>query len=371
MKQVLTIQLDRAGWEPIPSATLTGAPSWHNVAKDTMRVIVGDLPPAFPALDDLEAVRRYMRQRINGMGGAVISCDVIEVVGQRAIRSIWKHRSNRGKALSFSARITLPHERSLIEVTITGTEPPLTGVREVLIFQGLMASATPAQAAILSAGGIPREWRFERYEPDTRPGFAYLVSDAEEYDERVPQHPLSRVRRLLRRQEKHFSVSLTEVADLIPVAAEDVPSAWQRFRNRFSAPPPASLNLSPPLRTLEIAISQPEVKPLGYDEMMSELGVEIVTDIFAVAIFADMKQPALPMDVRQKSCEERMVAELQQLLEHQNRLQKVRRQALEDVHRLSPSETKVYLLSMDGALSWMARNDGGDQNAVLVFTSAR
>jgi|CZKR01.1.fsa_nt_gi hypothetical protein len=79
--------------------------------------------------------------------------------------------------------------------TIVATERGTTGVREAVVTSNLM------NAGKLTLDDYKREWALDPYEPAYRGvdrSVLRFTSDDESYDEQFPQHPLSKVRRVLR-----------------------------------------------------------------------------------------------------------------------------------------------------------------------------
>ena len=199
----LIVQVDAAGW--IPAEPQQSPPLWQSVTSDEMKLTVTPLTHEFPSSGELTAVRRHFQQLIRTRGGALISCDVLTNGGTPMVRTVAKYHQGSGYAMAYSASLTASRANWVVELAVRGSEDDFTGVREALITSELAQKAGPSEKRQLAENIIPIEWKFERA-PGTRGNLAYLLSDDESYDARFPDHPLSRVRRWLRRQERAFQL---------------------------------------------------------------------------------------------------------------------------------------------------------------------
>lgn len=80
-------------------------------------------------------------------------------------------------------------------------ERGVTGIRDAIVFDQKMATG---EVAIDVETKDIREWMRDPYDPSIVDGFARNLSEAEEYDELFPDHPLSRLRPVL----KHVQATL-------------------------------------------------------------------------------------------------------------------------------------------------------------------
>jgi hypothetical protein len=336
----LMVQVDAAGW--FPSDPWQSPPLWHSVTGDEMRILAGRLGAGFPKLSDLTIVRRHFQDETRKRGGALISCDVVQVGGSWMVRTVRKQRSGRARAMAYAGSLILSVVNSAVEVIISGSEDNVTGVREAIVASELLRAAGPSERAQLAQNKIPIEWSFERYEPRTRGDLAYLLSDDEKWDARFPNHALSRVRRWLRRQERGFEVTVTEASD--PEQAR-------------------------------IDVMHLAVKPMDFNEALRELGHEVAYDAVLPEVLRGLKPPIAlpPLPERQKKCREQRDAAMKKTLEqHQQReaeLKRVRENTEALWKELQCDKTHLALARERGSGEWHMIQEGAQAGVLAVFTS--
>jgi hypothetical protein len=152
--------------------------------------------PAFagPDVSDVPGVRGYCRRIAESHNAGLVEAGVVTTREGRAIQMIYKQR--RGSGFSFTGTQQLPLAGSTRTWSVTCAEGSTTGVREAVITSLLMGQGR------LTVESYRTSWARDPYDsayqgPD-RSTLRY-ISDGEEYDAIFPAHPLSRVRRVLRR----------------------------------------------------------------------------------------------------------------------------------------------------------------------------
>ncbi len=345
----LKVHIDATGWFPMdpPGAR------WESVTSDEMKL--ADMPPdpAFPLLSDLAAVRRYFQQLIRTRGGALISCDVVAAGEAAMVRTVSKYRAGRGYAMAYTASLAIPVADRAIELSISGSEDNFTGVREAMITAELCKTAGPSEQRQLAENRIPIEWKFERYEPGTQAELSYLLSDDEKYDARYPDHPLSRVRRWLRRQERGFRVEAEKDSTFSRLWHQAVPTGDQT----------------------RIEVHPLELKPMGFEEIVQELGGQVASDAIMPEVFSRMNPP-LPLPAlatRQKMYRDQRDAAMKNIMEKQQELNDQVAQVREDVEnllkRLTAGTARVALARDRASGGWHTIREG-EAEVLAVFTSA-
>ncbi|HTS32162.1 MAG TPA: hypothetical protein VMH81_40105 [Bryobacteraceae bacterium] len=343
----LIVQIDAAGW--IANEPPQSPPVWQSVTSDEMTLAVTPLTPEFPQLGDLAAVRRYFQQQVRARQGALISCDVVTPAGTPMVRMVAKYRAGRGYAMSYSASLTASQANFVVEVLIRGSEDNFTGVREALVTSELLRKAGPSEKRQLSQKIIPKEWKFERYDPGTRGDLSYLLSDDEAYDPRFPDHPLSRVRRWLSRQERAFQV--TPQQD--PRQRHLVPGAGQtRFSIRYA-----------------------EIKPMGFEEIVRELGSQVAADAVMLEALKRVNPPPPTPSLadRQKIYRDQRNTAQKKIIEQQQeraaQVKQVREDTANLLKELTADRTSVWLARERGSGRWHTIREGGSGLVLAVFTS--
>jgi tetratricopeptide (TPR) repeat protein len=225
------------------------------------------------------------------------------------VRTVFKYPSGPGLAMSFVGLIlTLIGDHS-IELTVRAIETGITGIREAVIMQDLLRFAGPKERdQLLQKKTMPMEWKFERYEPGTRGEFAYLLSDDEIYDQRLPLHPLTRVRRWLKWIEKTYEVSLDlgmapseRAQSKVPEESAGLFLTLKRVLVRDETVP--RLSFTEPPNHIQIEIRQPAFGTPPIGDIQRELGKEVANDLQYGA--------TVPLAERQQKCREQMNRELQ------------------------------------------------------------
>ncbi len=373
---LLRIQVDGSGWFPVDPPLTT--PRWESVTCDEMIITARPLNGTFPPLNDLLAVRRHFQQLIRSRAGALVSCDVIRVCGVDMVRTVSKYRTEHQHAMAFAASLTTLASQSVVELLIRGREDGFTGVREAIVTSDLLFAAGPSAQRQLSEGKIPIELKFERYEPGTQPALSFVASDDEKYDPRFPDHPLTRVRRWLRRQERAFAVTLGSSA--VPPAGEAarvqtglLGGMLKKFGSRHAndgshaAPSPEPVNFE--IRYLPIT-------PMGHEELLRELGAQVTADSYTQVTFSRMNPPLAvpPLATRQKTFRDQRDANAKVMMEqhqqHEAELKKLREDAHQLAQGLVGADTFVYLARERSSGHWLTVREGDQAGVLAVFTSA-
>ncbi len=389
----LIIDIDSVGWTNATEAARshTGqasasspafVPNWQNVTSDEMNVTAAAQTADFPDLNDIVSVRRYIRTLIMERGGAIISCDVAEVGKSTAVRCVSKYRAGEGQAMAYAAGLIVPLGKWVVELSIRGSEHGITGVREAIGTQELMEAAGPSERQQLKDKIFPIEWKFERYEPGTRGDLALVLSDGEAYDPRFPDHPLSRVRRSLRRAERTFCVTEGNpaVVESLPIAVESrgkLGNAMAKLRDRFSQPArDRGLPIVSPPGQLAIQIRQPPVKPLSAEELFRELGPQGAIDVVLMEAIR-RQDPVIPFPSlvqRQKMCRERMDVDLKKVIEQSQEqareLSEIRTGTDRMFKDLAVETTYVWIPQLPSSDRWFTMLPGTEGFVLPLFTSA-
>ncbi|TDP94852.1 hypothetical protein [Labedaea rhizosphaerae] len=155
---------------------------------DVMSSHFFDLVPNLPAgLDDLPRLRHELAVQTAADGG-LVEAFVVTVDGQPALLQIVKLPLPDRPGLGFIASITVPKDTCSAVLKLTAVEGPTTGIRESMVL-----------ADTISETGSPDAFASPHpYAPETSPKLPWNRADDPRYDERIPDHPLSRCRRWLR-----------------------------------------------------------------------------------------------------------------------------------------------------------------------------
>jgi hypothetical protein len=283
--------------------------------------------------------------------------------------------------MAYTASLTAPLANLVIELLISGSEDHFTGIREALITSELSQTAGPSEQRQPAQNVIPIEWKFERYEPGTRGDLAYLLSDDDKYDARFPDHPLSRIRRWLRRQERAFEVTPAKASALADVSQANPAgkargvfgNLLRRFGSRQDNGGPHGAP-APEQNNIEIRLLEP--KPMSFEEIVRELGSQVAADAIMQEAFRRLNPPQAlpPLPTRQKMYREQRDAALKKIFEQQQERTAQVKRAREDgealLKELTGEETSVVLARERGSGIWYTIREGNAAEALAVFTSA-
>jgi len=145
-------------------------------------------------LPDENAVRQAARELAEGVSSGLVEAAVVPACHGPAVMLIYKRRD--GTAFVFTGMLFVPAARYAWLWTLVALERGTTGVREAVVTAKLMEEGE------LTIETYKTSWAQDPYDPAyhgvDRSTLRYL-SDDEAYDSLFPQHPLSKVRRELRR----------------------------------------------------------------------------------------------------------------------------------------------------------------------------
>ena len=137
-------------------------------------------------------LQRSARLLAESGGAGLIEVDRMSPSPGPMVRLVYKRL--QGRAYIYTGMLIIAGEEDILAWTIVDGEGPETGVREAAITAELMGSGQ------LTLEEYQRSWAQDPYDPAyggvDRRALRFL-SDDERYDARFPQHPLSRVRRVL------------------------------------------------------------------------------------------------------------------------------------------------------------------------------
>jgi hypothetical protein len=155
---------------------------------DRMSVHFFDLVPNLPAgLKDLERLRRELTLQTAEVGG-LVEAFVVTIDNTAALLQIVKLPLPDRPGQVFIASITVPKATSSAVLKLIAIEGPMTGIRESMVL-----------ADVISETGNPDAFYSPHpFAPDSTPKLPWHRADDPRFDERTPDHPLSRVRRWLR-----------------------------------------------------------------------------------------------------------------------------------------------------------------------------
>ena len=153
-----------------------------------------DQPLALPMLSDTKSLQNYCRAVAESQSSGLV--EVTSTVSAEGPCVAYIYKRLRIPAFTFFGVVATPVTHGTWTWVIVAYERGTTGVREAIITSKLV------EAGQLTLGSYEASWAQDPYDPSyrgvDRKTLRY-VSDAEEYDAAFPDHPLTKVRRELRR----------------------------------------------------------------------------------------------------------------------------------------------------------------------------
>jgi hypothetical protein len=137
-------------------------------------------------------LRQSARQIAQEAGGGLIEAAVIAPPPRSIVGIIYKRLQL--PAYVYTGMLAMTGERFSVIWTVVAGERGMTGVREAVITAEMM------KAGELTRESYERSWAQDPYDPTyhgVERSVLRFLSDDERYDVRFPQHPLSKVRRVL------------------------------------------------------------------------------------------------------------------------------------------------------------------------------
>ena len=175
-------------WNLVEEDDAEGIARWSNGHGDILTVNYFRLPPDIAApLGDINLIRSFYRNMAEENGVAPIAIETILLRQLPAVKTIYKIKMEPS-GFAFLGALTIPFSDRSFVLKIQAVESGLTGIREsaVLAMEDCMAADEESGKIV--------GWEADPYDPDHVSDFMANRADAEKYDERFPDHPLSRLR---------------------------------------------------------------------------------------------------------------------------------------------------------------------------------
>jgi len=183
-----------------------GVRVWHSTSGDPVGLYYFPIPPDILAdLEDLTGVRGFYRKTAADAGLAVIEVETPIIQGRQCVRAIFK-APQQPTGMTYIGSLTLPFRDFSYVLKVGCLERGITGAREAMILDQCMKDGTVSN----SPDGRIDGWMADPYDASVRGPFMRNRAEAQEYDARFPEHPLSRTRRVL----DHIQATLTIESDL-------------------------------------------------------------------------------------------------------------------------------------------------------------
>lgn len=184
------MNLTMEGWtEDAPSGDMR---VWRRSEGDVLSLAAPRGSLDLPSLGDAVRVQEWCRAIAESRGAGLIEVRVGTGALGATVSLIYKRLER--PAYLFTGMLVIPSDEGSRVWTVVSGERGTTGVREAMVTTELM------NAGRLTIEDYRRSWAQDPYDPSySRVDRSVLrfVSDDERYDEQFPEHPLSKVRRVL------------------------------------------------------------------------------------------------------------------------------------------------------------------------------
>jgi hypothetical protein len=182
----------------MPSWQLVGrkafAAHWRDASGDVVSLTLAPVERTLLTMADTRNLHIYCRSIAESQGAGLV--EVAPTVGTDGPCLTYIYKRLRIPAFTFFGVAAIPIPNGTWLWMIVAYERGVTGVREAVV------TASLVEAGKLTLESYERSWAQDPYDPSyrgvDRSTLRYL-SDAEEYDGEFPNHPLTKVRRELRR----------------------------------------------------------------------------------------------------------------------------------------------------------------------------
>jgi len=183
-----TVRLALEGWRE--EEALEGMRGWRDPDGTGLSLAFHDAP--FRLFDTEADLRRVARDIAESRGAGLIEATIVATGPYPTGSWIYKRREDTGYV--FTGMLMMQGPRGALVWTTAAGERGTTGIREAVITAELM------EAGQLTLEGYEQSWAQDPYDPSYRGvdrSVLRFVSDDPRYDGRFPDHPLSKVRRVL------------------------------------------------------------------------------------------------------------------------------------------------------------------------------
>lgn len=196
-----SIAIDTTGWQPQESTAEQKV--WLNHQfRESLSIHYFPSQPDLPVdLSQPDALRDAHEDALAPRGGEVVELDVMTLAGVQVLRQIIKlPLTNDGRGRVYIATVTLPFATFSFVVKVQCPERHVTGIRETTMFEILRREGK------INLDDLPRE---EGGVTRLPPAIVTLISKATDdpaYDDKFPNHPVSRARVHLAQIERSLTV---------------------------------------------------------------------------------------------------------------------------------------------------------------------
>jgi len=198
-KDIDLVRLDEDGWRLREKSSELKV--WENSSGDVLSLNFFDKEPDIPfALSEIDGLRKFYRNLIAESGGGILKLETVELGGLTAIETLCK-LPKQPSGMIYVGSLTIPFREKSYVVKLQCTEQGITGMREAVFFASRAHFDEDGEEDFDPFKG----WAKDPYDETFTDGVLMNLSEDEQYDEKFPNHPLSRVRRYLKEIKQTIS----------------------------------------------------------------------------------------------------------------------------------------------------------------------
>lgn len=171
-----------------------GIQQWMDAARsNSLSLHLYSSSADLPSLKDIDGVRDYYRQQLLKSGGGIVEVELAPIKGLQAIRTIFKFPMEP-KGMAYLGSWTIPFADYAFVVKIQSTEVEATGLRD----NAVAVQMTMEGKISVGDDDSTQGWLYDPYGVELPDAILMNLSEQEMFDEAFPDHPLSRVRFILK-----------------------------------------------------------------------------------------------------------------------------------------------------------------------------
>lgn len=192
---IRSVVIPTFGWQEIESNP--AVIKWLSPNQDAILSInFFNLKPDLPTIKNDKVIRDFYRAQLAPANGGLVQVDIVDIKGIAGVKSIFKIKQ-QDAPMVYLASITLPFENYSFVIKIQAIESGITGMRDAVILNKLIASGE-----VQIKGQETEGWFADPYDDSHCCGILMNKSEQQLYDSDFPDHPLSVNRSLIEQIQK-------------------------------------------------------------------------------------------------------------------------------------------------------------------------
>jgi hypothetical protein len=185
------VRLDVNGW--ILREKNSDLKIWDSEVGDVLSLNFFNKTPDIPvSLSNTTELRNFYRKNITDAGGGILKVEVIDIKGLAVIECLFKIPMQPSGML-YLASFTIPFRDKSYVIKLQCPEQVITGERDAVVF-ALQSNFDDEDDENFDPF---KGWTKDPYNETLIEGVLMNLSEDEKYDEKFPNHPLSRARKHL------------------------------------------------------------------------------------------------------------------------------------------------------------------------------